>query len=114
MDIAALNASAMGAFGTPELVLYRPRSAAGPFYLRAIFDRFHIEVMVDGGHPVSQQRAQLQVLLADVPPGVELAARDRVQIDVRGEGIAFDITDVRPDGLGWAVLPLGFIDRVGP
>jgi hypothetical protein len=110
VDFDALTSAAiLKAFAVEGRVLIQ-RGGEKLIEIGGIFDRFQIEAMGEDGAPFSIKKTVLGIRQADLPPGVELRAGDRAQI----LGRAFHITDVQPDGLGWLVLPLGFLASAGP
>ena len=110
LDFGALNAAVMEAFAEPELVTYRARYAAGVLRVRAIFDRFQIQAMLDGEAPVSLMQTQIGVHQADFPPGFVHDQGDRVEL----MGSTFVVSDPQPDGKGWVYLPLKRVGSAGP
>lgn len=115
-DWSALNASVMEGFAEPVPVIYRPRGGQPPLRVSGVFDRFHVQVQVDGGTPVSTRRASLGVQQADFPPGFVHAPGDRVQVAERDGAPAatYDVVDPQPDGMGWVNLALGMVGEVAP
>ncbi|EHL97710.1 hypothetical protein HMPREF9946_03993 [Acetobacteraceae bacterium AT-5844] len=110
LDFDALTGAAvLQAFGVAGGVLFK-RDGEPPLEIPGIFDRYQIEAMGEDGAPFSLKRTQLGVREADLPPGFTLRIGARVQI----LGKTFDVRDVQPDGLGWVVMPLGFIGDAGP
>jgi hypothetical protein len=106
---AMTGAAVLAAFAVPGRVLFK-RNGEPIAEIDGVFDRFQIEAMGEDGAPFSIKRTVLGVREADLPPGFILVPGDRVQILNR----TFDITDVQPDGLGWASLPLGLVGSAGP
>ncbi|WP_419900694.1 head-tail joining protein [Roseomonas sp. USHLN139] len=111
MDIDALNASVLGGFADSKPVTIR-RKYTLPVTVPAVYDRFQVQVEVDGGIPVSTDRAFLQVRQGDAafPVGFEPAAGDAVDVPARHgmPAMTFVVKDAQPDGLGWIILDLGF------
>ncbi|MFC7611701.1 head-tail joining protein [Teichococcus aestuarii] len=110
IDFGALNAAVMEAFAEPERVAYQPRGEAGLLWVRAIYDRFQLQALLDGDAPVSVMQTQIGVCQADFPPGFVHDAGDRVQV----RGISFVASDAQPDGQGWVYLPVKKIGSAGP
>lgn len=110
VDFDALTSAAiLKAFAVKGRVLIQ-RGGEPLIEIDGIFDRYQIEAMGEDGAPFSIKKTVLGIRQADLPPGLELRATDRAQI----LGRVFDITDVQPDGMGWLVMPLGYLASAGP
>lgn len=103
VDVDGLaGAAAIAAFGVE--VSYTVAGGLTSFTVRGVFDRHHAATRIgEDGAPVSVRETLLGVRLADFPAGVEPAAGDG---PVVVGGNAYDVADVRPDGLGGAALVL--------